>query len=172
MKGTLTKVPLPFSAKSTARSQRGRPTGHNSSTPPRLPAHRLHRVGDSASRAFLTAHRKRPRCCRVIVASLYACSTIFSISSIPMALLCDSHSGRVRATGTPREAFSACAFASSAFIPWTGHKYLSSCRRTSHSQGQSHPDSVLYVHIDDSFRGMGNDHALFFSANESGRSQY
>lgn len=42
---------------------------HNSSTPPRLRAHRLHRVGDSTSRAFRTAHRKRPRCCRVIVAS-------------------------------------------------------------------------------------------------------
>ena len=65
-----------------------------------------------------------------------------------------------------------CAFASSAFIPWTGHKYLSSCSRMPHSQGQSHPDSVLYVHIDDPFRGMGNDHALSFSAKESGRSQY
>lgn len=45
-----------------------RPTGHNSSTS-MLRAHRLHRVGDSASRAFRTAHRNRLRCCRVIVAS-------------------------------------------------------------------------------------------------------
>jgi Poxvirus D5 protein-like len=103
-----------------------------------LRAHRLQRVGDSTSRAFRTAHWNRLRCRRVMVPSKYACSTFFQISSIPVASLGDSHRGRVRATETSREAFSACAFASRAFIPWTGHKYLSSCSRMSHSQGQSH----------------------------------
>jgi hypothetical protein len=67
LKGTLKKVLLPFCGKIQLRAgaEMERAANHNSSTPFMLRAHRLHRVGDSTSRAFRTAHRNRLRC-RVI----------------------------------------------------------------------------------------------------------
>lgn len=104
---------------------RGFAIGHNSSTGA---PHWVHR--DSDSFAFRAAHKNSRRCCDVIAPSKNASSTFSQISSIAVLSLGFSHKGCVRPTETLREAFSACAAASCAFIPWTGHSSQSSWGKT------------------------------------------